>query len=113
MMKECGNTSDVCTGDSFDICLRQKGCCGWPRHELRRYVHRDTKANEKHIIGEAGGSLSHRFSLPFSRAILEVHWPVRSPVAGGFWLVWSAGEWGAGFQITMECTPGSPKFWAG
>lgn len=109
-MKECSNTSDVCAGDSFDICLRHKGCCGWRRHKLRRYVHRDSEANEKHI---AVGHHHTIFSLLFSRVILEVHWPVRSPVADGFWLVWSAGEWGAGFQITMECTPGSLKFWAG
>lgn len=76
-------------------------------------MHRDSEANEEHIVGEASGSPSHHFSLPFSRVILEVHWPVRSPVADGFWLAWSAGEWGVGFQITMECTPGSQKFWAG
>ncbi|XP_040450436.1 transmembrane protease serine 6 isoform X6 [Falco naumanni] len=47
------------------------------------------------------------------RVILEVRWPARNPVAGGFWLVWSAGEWDAHVQITMEYTPGSLKCWAG
>lgn len=97
----------------FDICLRYKGCCRCPRHELRGYRNPHTERLKASVIIQQEKLVDHHFSFPFSRVILEVRWPARNPVAGGFWLVWSAGEWDVHVQITMEYTPGSLKCWAG
>lgn len=80
---------------------------------IQESVYRGTQRQHNQAAAEAGGSPSLHFTFLFSRVILEVHWPAKNPVADGFWLVWSAGEWDVHVQITMEYTPGSLKCWAG
>lgn len=85
-------------------------------HELRGYRNLYTKGLKDSIIRKQQKLhqiTSLHFTLLFSRVILEVHWPAKNPAVDGFWLVWSAGEWDAHVQITMEYTPGSLKCWAG
>lgn len=100
----------------FDIYLRYKECCKCPRHELRGYRDLYTEGLKDSVIRQQQKLVDHHHFILlffFSRVILEVHWPAKNPVADGFWLVWSAGEWDVHVQITMEYTPGSLKCWAG